>query len=135
MRHWTMKHHHQLFRCFWRTLVTLLLCEGTPLMMFRGSLTLTLNRDHSSFTLQQDARITHSPHNGMEFSALNIVLKKFVESKIASKQLIIIHLQLFVIHKLRSVFFCLYNRECVITISPVIYITITVSYENPYFKW
>ncbi|XP_050987770.1 disintegrin and metalloproteinase domain-containing protein 12 isoform X5 [Labeo rohita] len=58
MRHWTMKHHHQLFRCFWRTLVTVLLFEGTPLMMFRASLTLTLNRDDSSFT-----RITHSFHN------------------------------------------------------------------------
>ncbi|XP_016380140.1 disintegrin and metalloproteinase domain-containing protein 12-like isoform X4 [Sinocyclocheilus rhinocerous] len=58
VRHWTMKHHHQLFRCFWRTLVTVLLFEGTPLMMFRGSLTLTLNRDDSSFT-----RITHSSHN------------------------------------------------------------------------
>ncbi|XP_073703230.1 disintegrin and metalloproteinase domain-containing protein 12 isoform X2 [Garra rufa] len=53
-----MKHHHQLFRCFWRTLVTVLLFEGTPLMMFRGSLTLTLNRDDSSFT-----RITHSFQN------------------------------------------------------------------------
>lgn len=89
VRHWTMKHHHQLFRCFWRTLVTLLLCEGTPLMMFRGSLTLTLNRDHSSFTLQQDARIAHSSHNGMKFSALNIVLNQFVASNIASKQLYI----------------------------------------------
>ncbi|XP_077070121.1 disintegrin and metalloproteinase domain-containing protein 15 isoform X4 [Siphateles boraxobius] len=58
-----MKHHHQLFRCFWRTLVTLLLFEGTPLMMFRRSLTLTLNSDDSSFTLQQDARITHSSHS------------------------------------------------------------------------
>uniref|UniRef100_A0A8C1GRT7 ADAM metallopeptidase domain 15 n=1 Tax=Cyprinus carpio TaxID=7962 RepID=A0A8C1GRT7_CYPCA len=53
-----MKHHHQLFRCFWRTLVTVLLFEGTPLLMFRGSLTLTLNRDDSSFT-----RITHFSHN------------------------------------------------------------------------
>ncbi|XP_052434797.1 disintegrin and metalloproteinase domain-containing protein 12-like isoform X7 [Carassius gibelio] len=53
-----MKHHHQLFRCFWRALVTVLLFEGTPLMMFRGTLTLTLNRDDSSFT-----RITHSFHN------------------------------------------------------------------------
>uniref|UniRef100_A0A8C2FQE4 ADAM metallopeptidase domain 15 n=1 Tax=Cyprinus carpio TaxID=7962 RepID=A0A8C2FQE4_CYPCA len=58
MRHWTMKHHHQFFMCFWRTLVTVLLFEGTPLMMFRGTLTLTLNRDDSSFT-----RITHSFHN------------------------------------------------------------------------
>ncbi|XP_026083188.1 disintegrin and metalloproteinase domain-containing protein 15-like isoform X5 [Carassius auratus] len=53
-----MKHHHQLFRCFWRTLFTVLLFEGTPLLMFRGSLTLTLNRDDSSFT-----RITNSSHN------------------------------------------------------------------------
>ncbi|XP_042628566.1 disintegrin and metalloproteinase domain-containing protein 15-like isoform X1 [Cyprinus carpio] len=53
-----MKHHPQLFRCFWRTLVTVLLFEGTPLLMFRGSLTLTLNRDDSSFT-----RITHFSHN------------------------------------------------------------------------
>ncbi|XP_016406250.1 disintegrin and metalloproteinase domain-containing protein 15 isoform X4 [Sinocyclocheilus rhinocerous] len=58
MRHWTMKHHQQLFRCFWRTLVAVLLFEGTPLVMFRGTLTLTLNRDDSSFT-----RITHSFHN------------------------------------------------------------------------
>lgn len=63
---WTMKLHHQLFRCFWQTLVSLLLFEGTPLMVFRGSLTLTLKRDDSSFTLQQDARITHSSHSGME---------------------------------------------------------------------
>ncbi|XP_059363928.1 disintegrin and metalloproteinase domain-containing protein 15-like isoform X7 [Carassius carassius] len=58
VRCWTMKHHHQLFRCFWRTLVTVLLFEGTPLLMFRGSLTLTLNRDDSSFT-----RITNSSHS------------------------------------------------------------------------
>ncbi|XP_021322599.1 disintegrin and metalloproteinase domain-containing protein 15 isoform X3 [Danio rerio] len=57
------QHHHQLFRCFWRTLVTILLFEGTPLMMFRGSLTLTLHRNDSSFTPQPDARITHSSHN------------------------------------------------------------------------
>ncbi|XP_056331903.1 disintegrin and metalloproteinase domain-containing protein 15 isoform X1 [Danio aesculapii] len=57
------QHYHQLFRCFWRTLVTVLLFEGTSLMMFRGSLTLTLHRNDSSFTPQPDARITHSSHN------------------------------------------------------------------------
>ncbi|XP_051575468.1 disintegrin and metalloproteinase domain-containing protein 15-like isoform X2 [Myxocyprinus asiaticus] len=57
-----MKPHHQLFRCFWRTLLNVLLFEGSPLVMFRGSLTLTLTRDNSSYTLQEDARITHSSH-------------------------------------------------------------------------
>ncbi|XP_051576250.1 disintegrin and metalloproteinase domain-containing protein 15 isoform X2 [Myxocyprinus asiaticus] len=57
-----MKPHHQLFRCFWRTFVIVLLFDVTPLMLFRGSLTLTLTGENSSFMLEEDARIICSSH-------------------------------------------------------------------------
>ncbi|KAA0703351.1 Disintegrin and metalloproteinase domain-containing protein 12 [Triplophysa tibetana] len=52
--------HRQLSSCFWRTLITVVLCEITPLVMLRGSQTLTLS--NSSFSLQ-DETITHSSHS------------------------------------------------------------------------
>ncbi|XP_057196287.1 disintegrin and metalloproteinase domain-containing protein 15 isoform X1 [Triplophysa rosa] len=55
-----MKLHRLLSSCFWRTLITVILCENTPLVMVRGSQTLTLS--NSSFSLQ-DETITHSSHS------------------------------------------------------------------------